>query len=110
MMLCGKVSGGNLTQLKQRVPVSYMAAQRAETNLHPTVKIKSFAERGKCELLQTTKLMMQFHNGCGTLRDGVLTVICGFAPLGKMSGSLLSSLNSHQFLAPTHTPGWRDAP
>lgn len=71
-MLCGKVSGGNLTQLKQRVPVSYMAAQRAETNLHPTVKIKSFAERGKCELLQTTKLTMQFHNGCGTLRDGVL--------------------------------------
>lgn len=85
-----------------------MAAQRAETNLHPT--FKSFAERGKCELLQTTKLTMQFHSGCGTLRDGVLTVICGFAPLGKMSGSLLSSLNSHQFLAPTHTPGWRDAP
>ena len=47
-----------------------MAAQRAETNLHPT--FKSFAERGKCELLQTTKLTMQFHNGCGTLRDGVL--------------------------------------
>lgn len=109
-MLCGKVSGENLTQLKQRVPVSYMAAQRAETNLHPTVKIKSYAERGKCELLQTTKLTMQFHSGCGTLRDGVLTVICGFAPLGKMSGSLLSSLNSHQFLAPTCTPGWRDAP
>ena len=69
-MLCGKVSGGNLTQLKQRVPVSQMAAQRAETNLHPT--FKSFAERGKCELLQTTKLTIQFHNGCGTLRDGVL--------------------------------------
>lgn len=72
MMLCGKISGGNLTQLKQRALVSYMAAQRAETNLHPTVYIKSFAERGKCELLQTTKLTMQFHNGCGTLRDGVL--------------------------------------
>ena len=108
-MLCGKVSGGNLTQLKQRVPVSYMAAQRAETNLHPTVKIKSFAERGKCELLQTTKLTMQFHNGCGTLRDGGITVKCRFTPLGKMSGSLLSSLNSPQFLARTHTPRWRDA-
>ena len=72
MMLCGKVSGGNLTQLKQRVQVSYLAAQRAETNLHPTVNIKSFVERGKCELLQTAKLTMRFHNGCRTLRDRVL--------------------------------------